>query len=93
MADGFMEQVTEPLRAWADENLGTLGAAGVDPADLAAIADEVDQRAEDEVAYAVTQTRNEYEGWIDPTDAERMRGEYYDQGFSDGYEAAMEERK
>lgn len=59
---------------------------------LRELADKIDEEAQDEVAYAITQVRNEYEGYLSPEEAEATRREYYDQGWSDGYEAAKEEK-
>ena len=73
-----MEQITDELRAWADEH-------GLHD-ELYPIADRIDERAEDECCYASAQTLNEvmsYDGGILYA---------HDVGFDEGYEAAMQER-
>lgn len=61
-----MEQITDKLRK-------TLKSKSFTISELLAIADEIDQRAEDECAYARTQVHNDYDGWIAPDEL----AEYY----------------
>lgn len=61
-----MEQITDKLRK-------TLKSKSFTISELLAIADEIDQRAEDECSYARTQVHNDYDGWISPDELE----EYY----------------
>ena len=67
------EQITDKLREWFETHRDALEDDGFPIDQLIAIADEIDQRAEDECSYARTQVHNDYDGWIAPDEL----AEYY----------------